>query len=960
MLLLLTNKLTAQYNVRTINTENGLAENTARSIYKHENGLVYIGTGVGLSVFDGENVINIPTSIKQEVKSIFQHGNDSLILIRDNGISIINIYNYGYRENNFNSFIQNKIINATKAGDEIYCATNEGLVKIDIKDFGYTKIKNDGIPKTLIYQNSSCITYSSITKNVYVAHRMGMFAYSTTENTVVTHKLNIPKDTGACGSIGCKNGVLYYKNSSRKIVLYSEKENNFSSYTTSSVHSVFNNNIIYYTYTKYLYLYDTKSEKKDSIFLGESRPVYNICAQSRDEIFIGTPSGMVIVKKQNNSSITDTINIQPGHTKYIELQNKISFQNKLYFNLRTGIVEYDSLTKGTVFYPLNEKNIKTIYSIISYTYGNVLVLGANGYCAFDLKNKKYYSLRIFSEKTEKIISENRVITGHYDSANATLLMCLYRNPVYIKYFKTNTEKIWNGYDYKWFRTVRSLYYLGNQEYYLGANGNDGLIKFSFKTGKGTYYGPSLFSKSGNNSAIINQILPYGKYIYLATADGLLRFNPQNSEFTAITLDGNPHNDQVYSISVINNELYASTRNALCKLLEDNNMFRLHTYENFSGAGLPFFANGTINLFVNNKLIQLNSPEISKQPNVSISHIGHINGWHQVLKCQFIELPYGIGSLQVLFSNPEMIKNSYSPRIMYRFSGEPEWQFLKGYSFQTGNLSYGKHEIEYFSIYWGKKSEIKKFNLIIQRPWWATVYFYAFCAVFILSIFWLIMKTQLKKKIEKKIQELSLVINTAENERNRISRDFHDGVGTKLSSIKLIAEHSRKNPNSSMVQQLPNLVDEILIDVRNIINQLSPQTLKEFGLPAALDAHIRVLKNQIKHIDFSLEVADGLQRMPDETESNLFRIVQELINNAIKHAECSIVKTEIRTENNKLIAMVTDNGKGMESQGVNSGHGLNNIRSRTEVLRGEMTMGRPAGGGTEIKISLPLESCLPPS
>jgi len=953
--------ISAQYNLRLISTENGLAESNVHSILRHENGFVYLGTGVGLSVFDGENVINIPTSITQDVKSIFTYGKDSIILIRDNGISIVNIHNYGFREKNFNTIIKNKIIQSTKAENYIYCASNEGLVKIDIISFGYTQIINPEIPKNVIYENPNCIVFSPRTKYIYVSHRNGIYVYNCKTEKVVTNQLNLPENNTTCGSLSYHNGTVCYKAINKQVVIFNENNNSSKIIFAASNQVSYFNNTIYFTGREFLFYYNVISGKKDSIDLQISRPTNAFAVQSENEILLGISTGLLIIKKSLSIVNIDSISKIPKNApKHNELQKKIRFGNSLFFNIKSGIIEYDSITQKIHFHPLGIEKMGAIFNIIPYNFGHALVLGLKGYCGFDFRSKKYYSIRIFSNSAEEIISNSRVITGNYDSINSMLILCLYRKHLYIKDLKNNTERTWNGNDYKGFRTVRSLYYIGNQEYFLGANGNDGLIRFNFKTEKGKYYDPSIFSKAGNNSAIINQILPFGNSFYLATADGLLRFDPAKSTFTPITLEGNSYNDQIYGIAVIDNELYASTRNALCKIVEGNNMFKLNTYENFSGAGIPFFANGTINLFIQHHLIKLQVPKISETPSVGIVHIGHINGWLQTSGLQSIELDYGLGSLQVLFSNPEFIHNQYSVRIMYRFSGATKWQILKGFSFQTGNLGYGKHEIEFYSIYWDKKSAVQKFTIHILRPWWATIYFYIICLLGIVAAFWLIMKYQLRVKSDKKRQELSLIINTAEKERNRISRDFHDGVGTKLSTLKLISDNSRRDPASPLAQSLPNLVDDILIDVRNIINELSPQILKLYGLSAAIEAHVRLLKSQIPNIDFKLLLPDYFNRMTEEAEINIFRIVQELVNNAIKHAGCTAITIAIIENENEIIAAVSDNGIGLNSVDNNAGHGLNNVRTRTEVLHGEMTIGRLQGGGTEIKISLPLKGCLKPS
>jgi signal transduction histidine kinase len=442
-------------------------------------------------------------------------------------------------------------------------------------------------------------------------------------------------------------------------------------------------------------------------------------------------------------------------------------------------------------------------------------------------------------------------------------------------------------------------------------------------------------------------------VYLATSDGLVRYNPENDNLKAIFIDGLPFHDQVYGMAVLKKELYVSTRNALCKLTGDGELIKILSYENLAGAGIPFLSADKLKLYVRDVLISMSFPEASAKASAYLSHIGFGSDWQYVGDRNMATFNYGVGSLQVLFGNNLLIRTDNALVVKYRFSGSSAWQLLTGSTILTGNLSYGKHKLEYYTVQWGKSGAIKTFTIEILRPWWATYYFYGLCALLAALGIWLFLKYKLKQKTESERNQLALILNTAEKERSRISRDFHDGVGTKLSSVKLIAESSKGNVNHRLLSKLPEIVDEIMVDIRNVINELSPPSLKQYGLGFALQSYINNLKNQIEGIEIHTEIADDLPRLDDAKEINVFRICQELLNNAIKHSGGDTLKLNVLLKHKAMQITVVDNGKGIDSTAPTQGHGMENIKSRVATLKGEMSITSVSSKGTEVKIILPL-------
>lgn len=208
--------------------------------------------------------------------------------------------------------------------------------------------------------------------------------------------------------------------------------------------------------------------------------------------------------------------------------------------------------------------------------------------------------------------------------------------------------------------------------------------------------------------------------------------------------------------------------------------------------------------------------------------------------------------------------------------------------------------------------------------------------------------------QKEMEVLQASIAGEEIERKRIARDLHDGIGSLLSSLKM---KLIKNPNSlnelneQESQQVVVLLNRSISELRQIAYNLVPETLLKLGLEKALQDLCLLLKTEGVHISFH---AQGIR--PDIPESNqivIYRIVQELINNALKHSQCTEIITDCSQNEHLFFITVEDNGKGFDTSGLQGlqGSGLRNLRNRVELLKGKFQIDSSPGGGTACNIEL---------
>lgn len=215
----------------------------------------------------------------------------------------------------------------------------------------------------------------------------------------------------------------------------------------------------------------------------------------------------------------------------------------------------------------------------------------------------------------------------------------------------------------------------------------------------------------------------------------------------------------------------------------------------------------------------------------------------------------------------------------------------------------------------------------------------------------------KQKIQTLQDELNLksmhsMIEGQESERERISKDLHDSLGGLLSSIKLQLEHipieTGNKPAKQKQEQVQSLLDYAVGEVRNISSNLQPTALKNLGLvPALNDLFNRAEGKEYPEIEFQHYNVPKLKNM---VALSIYRIVQELLNNTIKHAKANEVFIQIRQEDNQLVLQYEDDGIGFDLETLKrKGMGLENITSRVNYLKGEMSIDARVGEGVSYLI-----------
>lgn len=200
------------------------------------------------------------------------------------------------------------------------------------------------------------------------------------------------------------------------------------------------------------------------------------------------------------------------------------------------------------------------------------------------------------------------------------------------------------------------------------------------------------------------------------------------------------------------------------------------------------------------------------------------------------------------------------------------------------------------------------------------------------------------KREHQIKTLESLIKGEEQERNRIAKDLHDGLNGDLSAIKFKLNKITESSNVN-VSEVIDMIDRSCQQVRNISHNLIPPSLENFSLIEATDEFCsKMNESHEEHIHFQ-HYGDELQ-LDKKSEVNIYRIIQELITNSVKHAGASEISVQIVKRNSILQITVEDDGKGFKpSLSKSSGIGLKNIKSRVDYLGAELDFSSDNNGAS---------------
>lgn len=207
-------------------------------------------------------------------------------------------------------------------------------------------------------------------------------------------------------------------------------------------------------------------------------------------------------------------------------------------------------------------------------------------------------------------------------------------------------------------------------------------------------------------------------------------------------------------------------------------------------------------------------------------------------------------------------------------------------------------------------------------------------------------------VEQEIKMMNATVLGQDEERQRIASDLHDRLGSMLSTVKILYSNLRGSSSVPSEENLEKLIDEACVEVRRISHNLSTGMVQSFGLKAALndlaEGVSTIIKTEVLY--YGLE-----KRLPLSVEMEVFKIIQEVVNNALKHSKAKKITIQLNKIDDQLTVTVEDNGKGFNPEQLRKGGiGLTNLKTRAQKIHGSFHLDSSPGRGTLAILEVPLK------
>jgi two-component system, NarL family, sensor histidine kinase DegS len=215
---------------------------------------------------------------------------------------------------------------------------------------------------------------------------------------------------------------------------------------------------------------------------------------------------------------------------------------------------------------------------------------------------------------------------------------------------------------------------------------------------------------------------------------------------------------------------------------------------------------------------------------------------------------------------------------------------------------------------------------------------------------------------KQKQDFGLkIIEAQEDERKRLSREIHDGPAQMMANVMMRSDliekvYKERGPGEAIdeIRNMKKMVRSALYEVRRIIYDLRPMALDDLGLVPTLKKYLQTIEEYHKTTKIQFTNIGEDKRLSSKYEVALFRMIQESVQNALKHASASMIQVKLEIKKDHVMAVIKDDGKGFDiNEKKPESFGILGIRERVELLEGELSIHSKIGTGTLIIIQVPI-------
>lgn len=634
---------------------------------------------------------------------------------------------------------------------------------------------------------------------------------------------------------------------------------------------------------------------------------------NKNLIWVGTEQGGINVWDKNKKEVIAYLTYQSKKSTSLPSQSVNQFfrdqNNQIWIATYNGLAHYLGNGQFESFYPKDNQRLghNIIRSLCDWKPNQLLVGTEHGLFIFD--------------KDTHIFTSIKGLEGQ----NIIWLTLTDKHTIWLTPFNGGCLKgtIQNN---QWVTTERILTY-GNvlsllpdpARKCLWLGSNNGLLKY--KEGK---IDKRFTVRDGLPNAYVYAVLAdRQRNIWISTNKGLASFNPEKEQFRNYQLTDGLHGYE------FNNKSY---------LIDSAGIFY------FGGTtGFTYFRPEQVRTNTFQPKVQLTDFRVNERHYQADTYIGETTE---------IELDYNHSTFSVHFTALDFFSNGQNV-YQYRLKGwETEWITTSNTFARYVRLPAEKYVFEIKAAnsdgFWS--DEIRQLSIFIKPPFWQTWWFrfIAFLSVLALGIGMYRWRILSIKRFQQ--ERLDLVVKTQEAERKQLASELHDDLGMQLSTLQIyIAE--LENGQTDRAATLKPILEEAIVGIRQLVRDLNPKLLFEHGLRETIEDLTRKI-NASASVKLDLYWINFPDNLPEAVELNIFRIIQELVNNTLKHANASAIQLQFLARDAQLVIGYEDNGRGFEIKPFTSGFGLENIHNRIQLLKGKIHFDTAPNRGVIVTIEIP--------
>ncbi|MCO6499599.1 MAG: hypothetical protein J5I47_04370 [Vicingus serpentipes] len=997
------------YRFQRFSVEDGLSQNSVNYIFQDHNGFIWLGTQDGLNKYDGYKFIHYRKQINDTnslsdnfILTIAEDSRGNIWCTTRDGINRLNpttgncvrVYKNRYSQHNqaYKVFATKKTIEILfqdsiyQIPDSIEYTSSFVYLQENKKILSYSNIKGSynviaGKNGERITQDSLGITVNNYSYlmdtafhndwnmsnglleskdgNIWFGNDKGLFKWDKKSHHIKQIELlsknllkimSIATDFHNNIWVATNDGLFIIDRHGTIITHLKATAENEKGISYNFIHHIYKDNsglMWVGTANKGVNIYDWKTEQFK--FLNEthglkSNLVWSIYEDDNNDYLIGTNEGVfkIHLKKglyftSNNFAHESIDTIYKLYATNEKLSNaRISCiaetPDDYFFGSSDGLFKVSKTTNFIVKLDINSssKTANTITNLLM-TKNQIWVTTFNGIYKLNIKGElqaSYFPVEndTMSISATYILSMKQTADGNlWFGSNNGFSKYLPETNNFLNYrYNKNMEGL--GFN---FMFATGFIYQPNHGLWIasfggGLNHLDTHNKFSYYT-----------EKEGLANNVISGILADdNQNLWLSTNKGLSCFNPEKKTFTNFSsTDGLIFNEFAINSCYKNEagELFFGTPKGLV-------IFNPKNIINTTSNPIPL---KITDLKINYKEVD----DFSKRKITDVSNFNQINLYHS-------DKVFSIEVSSLNYRNPLAVK------YKYKLEGfDEDWVEINATNrtITYSNLAYGKYVLQIKSSneqgVW--KGEVKKITLNVLPPFWLTWWFILLEAIILISIIVLLVRYLAQRKLKARLRKIEIQ-QKIHQERLRISGDLHDNIGSQLTfiissvdSIKFLFKSSDEQLQKKLTQ-ISDFTQVTITQLRDTIWALNKDEISFENLASRLHNYVETAKltKEQTHFNFNITSVTNFQLNAIQAV-NIYRIVQEAINNGIKYAAATKITLTISETKEQVIITIKDDGIGFDLSTIQLGNGLENMKNRAAAIDADFKIHSAPEKGTEI-------------